>query len=271
MFVSKCEIRLGDSAELLKLLPSESVDLVVTSPPYDNLRDYNGYVFDFENIAKELFRVIKTGGVVVWIVNDACIDGSESLTSFKQALFFKEIGFNVHDTMIWLKDTFALPDRSRYGQVFEYMFVFSKGKPKSVNKICDRRNKWYGSQIHGTTRLSDGTTIRKSNDKASSVNEFGERFNVWNIPSEKNNTSGHPAVFPLQLAIDHIKSWSNEGDTVLDPFCGSGTTAIASYKLGRQFIGFEISKEYWKIANDRLSMETSQIDIREIIEHSKGE
>lgn len=249
----------GDSAKVLKTIPSESIDLTVTSPPYDNLRDYNGYTFDFETIAKELFRVTKVGGVVVWIVNDATISGSESGTSFKQALYFKDIGFNIHDTMIWAKDTLTFPDPTRYGQTFEYMFVLSKGKPKSIHLIEDRTNKWYGANVHGTSRGVDGKTFKKSNANKTIVKEMGIRFNVWNISGEKNNKTGHPAVFPLKLAKDHILSWSNKGDTVLDPFMGSGTTGIACVDTNREFIGIEISKDYFVNAKKRIEDDMSQI------------
>ena len=246
-------------------MPDEVVDITVTSPPYDNLRTYNGYEFDFKGIAKELYRVTKKGGVVVWIVNDAVIDGSESGTSFEQALYFKEVGFNLHDTMIWRKDTISFPDATRYGQVFEYMFVLSKGKPKTVNKICDRKNLWSGVKVHGTSRNPDGTTFRKSNDKKTNVMEYGERFNVWDMPTEKNNTTGHPAVFPLRLAADHINTWSNQGDIVLDPFLGSGTTALAAIATGRHFIGFEISEKYFKATEERIRQEKSQMTIFDFI------
>ena len=248
----------GNCLDLLKELPDECIDLTVTSPPYDDLRTYKGYTWEFEKIASELFRVTKIGGVVVWIVSDATIQGSETGTSFKQALYFKGIGFNLHDTMIWYKDTFSFPDNTRYGNSFEYMFIFSKGIPKSINKICDRKNKWSGTKVHGTSRNVDGTTFRKSNDNKTEVKEFGERFNVWNIPSEKRNKSGHPAVFPKKLAQDHILSWSNKGDIVLDPFMGSGTTAIASIETKRHFIGFEISEEYCEIAKKRIEFEADR-------------
>lgn len=241
-----------DCLQGLKKLSDNSIDLTVTSPPYDNLRSYKGYSFDFENIAQELYRVTKDGGVVVWIVNDATIKGSESGTSFRQALYFKEIGFRLHDTMIWRKDTLNFPDKTRYGQCFEYMFVLSKGKPKTLNKICDRKNKWAGTAIHGTSRGVDGTTFRKANDKKAIVQEYGARFNVWDISTEKANKTGHPAVFPERLAEDHIISWSNEGDTVLDIFTGSGTTPKMALLNNRNYIGFEISAEYAEIANKRV-------------------
>lgn len=242
-----------DCAVALKEIKSESIDLTVTSPPYDNLRDYNGYTFDFKVIADELLRVTKVGGVVVWVVSDGTVNGSETGTSFKQALYFKDIGFNLHDTMIWAKDTFLFPDKTRYGQSFEYMFILSKGKPKAIHKICDRKNKWAGTKVHGTSRDADGTTFRKANNNKTTIKEYGERFNVWQLSGEKQNKTGHPAVFPISLARDHILSWSDIGDTVLDPFMGSGTTGLASLELNRDFIGIEISDKYFEIAKCRLN------------------
>lgn len=242
----------GDSLEVLKTFPDNSVDLVVTSPPYDNLRTYNGYTFDFEGIAKQLFRVVKEGGVIVWIVGDATIDGSETGTSFRQALFFSDIGFRLHDTMIWYKDTFSFPDTKRYRSTFEYMFIFSKESPKTVNLISDRKNKWHGTDVHGTSRDKYGKTFRKSNHKKTKVNKTGVRFNVWEVPTEKKNKTSHPAPFPEKLANDHIISWSNEGDIVLDPFMGSGTTCKVALKNKRNYIGIDISNEYCAIAKERL-------------------
>lgn len=246
-------IQCGDCLQLMKKLPNDSIDLTITSPPYDNLRTYKGYSWNFEGIAKELFRITKNGGVVVWVVNDGTINGSESGTSFRQALYFMEIGFKLHDTMIWKKDTLSFPDKTRYGQNFEYMFVFSRGKPKTVNKIKDRKNKYAGTKIHGTSRNVDGSTFRKANHNKNIVSEYGERFNVWEIPSEKKNKYGHPAVFPEQIANDHILSWSNAGDIILDPFVGSGTTAKMAILNHRHYIGFDISKEYVDIARERES------------------
>lgn len=253
-------IQLGDCSLLLQTLPDESIDLIVTSPPYDNLRDYKGYSFDFETIARQLIRVIKQGGIVVWIVSDATIDGNETGTSFRQALFFKDLGFKLHDTMIWKKDSCAFPEQVRYFQVFEYMFVFSKGKPKTHNLLQDRKNKFAGMNIHGTFRNKDGTTTNRGETwKTTICNDYGVRFNVWEQPSEKANRTGHPAVFPVQLATDHILSWSNKGDLVLDPFMVSGTTAIAAIDTKRHYIGFEISEEYLDIANKRIYEHTKQL------------
>lgn len=238
----------------LKLLDDESVDLVVTSPPYDGIRNYNGYSFDFENIVKELFRVIKKGGVIVWIVGDQTINGSESGTSFRQALYFKEIGFNLHDTMIYQKEC-IFPDTNRYLGVFEYMFVFSKGKPKTVNFLMDRKNKSLHKSTGTTYRQKDGTTKRKETKE---IEEFGRRNNIWYYSTGFNKSTTdiiaykHPATFPEQLANDHIISWSNIGDTVLDIFMGSGTTAKMAMFQNRNYIGFEISKEYCELAERRI-------------------
>jgi site-specific DNA-methyltransferase (adenine-specific) len=237
----------------MKSLPDASIDLTVTSPPYDNLRTYNGYSFDFEGIAKELYRVTKDGGVVVWVVGDATANGSETGTSFKQALYFKEIGFNLHDTMIWQKSASANPSSNRYNQNFEYMFVLSKQKPKTFNPIKDKPNKHFGVQNHGTKRQKDGTTKPMSDkQKSKFIAEFGMRNNVWLINEEKHQNKNHPATFPESLTYDHIISWSNKGDTVLDCFLGSGTTGKMAKQLGRQFIGIEISPEYLEIAKNRI-------------------
>ena len=244
------EIYNMDCLEGLKLLDDECIDLVVTSPPYDNLRDYNGYSFDFENIAKELYRVMKKGGVIVWVVNDQTIDGSESGTSFRQALYFKDVGFNLHDTMIYEKIGMSFPDSNRYYQMFEYMFVLSKSSPKTFNPIQDRCNISTGRDVNGKDRNKDGT-FKVRNGHGNIIKEFGTRFNVWRIANQKRGI-GHPAPFPEELAEDHIISWSNKTDVVLDIFMVSGTTAKMALVNDRQFIGFEISKEYCDIANKRI-------------------
>ena len=253
-----------DCLEGMKRIPDGFVDLTVTSPPYDNLRTYNGNIAQwsfekFQDIAKELYRVTKQCGVVVWIVGDATINGSETGTSFRQALHFVDVGFNLHDTMIWHKIS-PFQHKNRYIQGFEYMFIFSKGARKTANLICDRKNKWAGTPIHGTERQPDGNTKSLSTkQKSKSVKEYGARFNIWDIAPEKDNKTGHPAVFPKRLAQDHILSWSNEGDIVLDPFIGSGTTAIACINTGRKFIGFEIDKDYYEAATKRLEAVKSQV------------
>lgn len=244
----------------MKRLPDESVDLTVTSPPYDTLRSYNGHItWDFEKfkeVACELYRVTKNGGIVTWIVGDETRRGSESGSSFKQALYFMQCGFLLHDTMIW-KKICPFQHRTRYIQSFEYMFVFSKSKPpKTANLICDRKNKWGGTAVHGSERQADGTTRPLSlRQKSKKIKEYGARYNIWDMPGNKNNKTGHPAVFPLQLAVDHIVTWSNEGDIILDPFIGSGTTAIAAIETGRHYIGYEVVPEYYQICINRIAQE----------------
>jgi site-specific DNA-methyltransferase (adenine-specific) len=253
--MEEIDLRLGDCLEVMQTIPDKSIDLTVTSPPYDNLRTYNGYTFDFEGIAKQLYRVTKNGGVVVWVVGDATINGSETGTSFRQALYFKDIGFNLHDTMIWNKGTFTAVGAltSRYAPVFEYMFVLSKGQLKTFNPIKDRQNKTFGRSKTGTFRQENGET-KPLSSIGKPIAEYGQRFNIWDVSAEKSNSNRlHPAMFPESLAHDHIISWSNEGDTVLDCFLGSGTTAIAAKALNRKFIGIEISQEYLSIAKQRLA------------------
>lgn len=249
----------GDCLELMKDIPDGSVDLTVTSPPYDNLRSYNGNNESWnqalwESVIEELYRVTKEGGVVVWIVRDATIKGSETGTSFKQALHFKEVGFNIHDTMIWSKWS-PFPDKARYNQSFEYMFILSKGRPKAINLIKDKLNKRYGDKVNGTSREKNGDTLELHGKKKSkTINKYGTRLNIWtNTPtmSSKERT-GHPAQFPLSLAEDHLISWSNEGDVILDPFMGSGTTGVACKNLNRNFIGMELDEDYFKVAKERI-------------------
>ena len=243
----------GECIDVMQSMEDECVELTVTSPPYDKLREYKGYSFNFEGIAGHIFRVTKQGGVVVWVVGDATVDGSETGTSFRQAMHFKEIGFNLHDTMIYAKPGFSAVGalKTRYAPVFEYMFVFSKGKIKTFNPIKDRRNKCFGTSGRGTIRQKDGTT--KPMSKVITIGEFGQRFNIWKITPQKQG--GHPALFPEQLARDHIISWSNKGDLVFDPMCGSGTTPKMAVRTGRHFIGIEVSPEYCKIAETRIQDE----------------
>ena len=245
---NKNKIIQGDCLEEMKKMEENSIDLTVTSPPYDNLRDYKGYSFDFEGIAKELFRVTKEGGVVVWVVGDATIKGSETGTSFKQALYFKEIGFNLHDTMIWRKHSFNHdPRNKRYKQYFEFMFILSKGKPKTYNEIKDIKCKNAGKEYSASKRLPSGEIRKYGKIK---INDFQARSNIWEISGKHDKN--HPAVFPEKLAEDHILSWSNEGDTILDPMAGSGTTLKMAKKNNRNYIGIEISQEYVNIIKQRL-------------------
>lgn len=243
----------GECAEELSKLQADSVALTVTSPPYDDLRTYDGYVFDFEKIAAELFRVTKPGGAVVWIVADATKNGSETGTSFKQALGFMAAGFGLHDTMIWQKSAAPYQHANRYISCFEYMFVLSKGPVRTHNLIRDRKNACAGDTIHGTGRQADGSLPRKSGDKTGKlVKEYGARFNIWPL-TEVKTKSEHPATFPIALARDHILTWSNPGDVILDPFLGSGTTGVAAIELDRHFIGIEVSPRFFELAVSRIA------------------
>jgi len=241
--------------ETMARMPDNFIDLTVTSPPYDNLREYKGYSFPFEEIANELYRVTKKGGVVVWIVGDATNNGSESGTSFKQALYFMSIGFNLHDTMIYHKNNAMPLTHNRYDPCFEYMFVFSKGKPKAFNPLMDKtlnagqikkrelEVKMAGIAGHQSRNRNEHTVVKSEK----------YRKNLWSysVGTESDKTK-HPAPFPEQLANDHILSWSNEGDLVYDPFMGSGTTAKMAIKNNRNWIGSEISEEYCSIIEQRI-------------------
>ena len=244
-----------DCAEGISLIDDESVALTITSPPYDNLRSYNGYLFDFEKVSNELFRVTKNGGIVIWVVGDSTINGSESLTSFKQALHFVDIGFNLHDTMIYQKINYIPLTHNRYEQSFEYMFCFSKGTPKTFNPImipCKNAGKIesYGSfrrsslDRNQAMRAPEGLEYKVTKDFKIHPNIFS-----YTLGGEK---TGHPAVFPNKLAYDQIVSWSNKNDLILDPFMGSGTVACMCKILNHNYIGFEISEEYCNLSNRRI-------------------
>lgn len=251
----------GDSAEVLKTFPADCIDLTVTSPPYDNLRAYNGYMFDFETIARELYRVTKPGGVVVWVVGDATIDGSETGTSFRQALYFMQCGFNLHDTMIFEKDT-PPSGGNRYQQMFDFMFVFSKVTIQTFNAIkintsdlqsSAQRRKYKMAGPY--TRNKDGTWPERKIRKIQEDQKI--KGNIWyylvNYGANDIFSSLHPAPFPEALARDHILSWSNPGDLVLDPFFGSGTTGKMAKEFGRHYVGIEISAEYVELAQKRIA------------------
>lgn len=238
-------------------MPDDFVDMVVTSPPYDDMRKYDGNTFsEFEQIAKELYRVLKKGGVVVWVIADQTVQGDETGTSFKHALYFKELGFNLFDTMIYLKPPRgAVGNNKTYWQTFEYMFVFSKGNPKTINLIKDRENIEARAGDSGTKRLYDGTLSKRNR---SGYEKFGRRTNVWEYYVGKGHSASdnfayeHPAIFPEKLAEDHIISWSKKGEIVYDPFMGSGTTAKMAIINNRKFIGSELFNEYCKVARKRI-------------------
>lgn len=260
------ELLNGDCIVEMKNISDSTIDLTVTSPPYDNLRNYNGNNKQWgehvwKEVIKDLYRITKQGGVVVWVVGDMTVKGGETGTSFRQALWAQECGFVLHDTMIYEKNGSSFPSKNRYYQVFEYMFIWSKGIPKTVNLMADRKNKWTSSWGKHTKRNKNGELI--TGDYIHSK-EYGVRFNIWRINgghgySTKDKIAyGHPAIFPEQLAHDHIISWSNEKDIVFDPFMGSGTTGKMAKILNREFIGIELDKTYYEIAQKRIVEMTKQ-------------
>ena len=256
---------LGDFTSMSHLIDNESIDLILTSPPYDNLRTYNDKVFenknnfsfDFNKFSSEFYRILKVGGVLVWVVGDQVKNGGETANSFRQVLGFINDGFTLYDTMIYMKNGSPFPEKRRYSQVFEYMFILTKGKPKTVNLIKDKENKWSGFSNFGkrVMRTKDGNL--KEMPKFT-IAEYGTRYNVWKYNTGKNYSTkdiiafNHPAIFPEELAEDHILSWSNENDIVLDPMVGSGTTSKMAKLNKRNFIGFDINEEYIDISNKRI-------------------
>jgi len=241
--------------DFMETMDENSVDLTVTSPPYDNLRDYKGYSFDFEGIAKGLYRVTKEGGVVVWVVGDRIHKGNRSLTSFRQALYFQELGFNAHDIMIYRKKNTPFMRSNAYTNCYEFMHVFTKGKPNTFNPLTDQTVR-QGMEMMPFNKGSDGV----NNKALGKLKDTKTRANIWNYAVGMHGTTSdkiafqHPAVFPEKLVEDHILSWTNEGDLVFDPMCGSGTTPKMAVKHGRNYIGTDISDEYIGIANERVSL-----------------
>jgi site-specific DNA-methyltransferase (adenine-specific) len=245
----------GNCVEVMNEMPPESVDLTVTSPPYDDLRDYKGYSFPFEDIANGLFRVTKKGGLVVWVVADKIVKGNRTMTSFKQALYFQQVGFNVHDVMIYKKKNTPFMRSNAYTNCYEFMFVFSKGSPNTFNPIKEPTVR-QGLEKMPVNKGRDGI----NNKVLSKLNEMKSRNNIWEYAVGLGGTTKdrvafqHPAVFPEKLALDHILSWTNEGDLVFDPMAGSGTTLKMAKSVNRKFFGCDISLEYVEIAKERLSI-----------------
>ncbi|MEK7104389.1 MAG: DNA methyltransferase [Patescibacteria group bacterium] len=243
----------GDAVEIMEKMPDYSIDLTVTSPPYDELRNYNGYHFNFEGMAKNLFRVTKNGGMLVWVVGDKIKNGNKSLTSFKQALFFQEIGFNVHDVMIYKKKNTPFMRTNAYTNCFEFMFVLSKGRPKIFNPLKVKTMR-QGQEMLPFNKGADGINKKILGELKSEKT----KTNIWEYAVGLHGTTSdkiafeHPAIFPEKLAEDHIISWTKEGDIVFDPMCGSGTTCKMAIKNNRAYIGCDISKEYVDLTNHRL-------------------
>lgn len=246
----------GDMLDVMPNIENGSIDLIVTSPPYDNLRSYES-VFDLQGLIKQIKRVLKQGGVCVWIVGDQTKNYSESGTSFKQALSFMEQGLKLYDTMIFQKNNYIPLTHRRYEQSFEYMFVFSKGRPKTFNPLM-RNNKYSGMEVKRTFRQQDNTL--QPHNTPTEVKEQSIKPNIWNYDvgymrsTTYKKAHEHPAIFPEAMVADHIESWSNKGDIVLDMMMGSGTTPYVAKKLDRQYIGIELDEGYYKIAKDRIGV-----------------
>jgi site-specific DNA-methyltransferase (adenine-specific) len=248
-----------DCLKTMNRMPDACIDLIVTSPPYDDLRKYEGFSFDFEAVAKEMYRVLKNGGVCVWVVGDSVKNGGETLTSFRQALYFvDEVGFKMHDTMVYYREGMPLNHR-RYEQHFEYMFVMSKGVPKTFNPI-KVPTKHQGREVRKTTTrkkaepnsIGDNMGNYKVGKKKIASNVWAYGVGLYGSTHDKDAFQ-HPAIFPERLAHDHIISWSNKDEVVYDPFGGSGTVAKVCELTGRAWIMSEISKKYCKIAEERIA------------------
>lgn len=256
--IGRARLILGDCRDILPTLGK--VDAVVTSPPYDNLREYEGQEpLDCLPIIAMIADRLVDGGVCMWNVADATIDGSETGTSFRQALHAMECGLRLHDTMIYIRENVSFPESIRYFPGFEYMFVFSKGRPRAFNPIKDRMNKWRGTVMHGTDRQPDGST-KQISGKGKVIETYGMRFNYWLLTNNAPDT-GHPAPMPYGMAEGHVTSWTNPGDIVLDPFLGSGTTGVAAVQMGRDFIGIEREPKYFDIACERIRKAQLQGDL----------
>lgn len=235
-------------------MEENSVDCVVTSPPYDNLRNYNGYEFDCEKIAKSLYRVLKKGGVIVWVVGDKIKNGNKSLTSFRQGIIFQEIGFNVHDVMIYRKKNTPFMRSNAYTNCYEFMFIFSKGKPKTFNPLKEPTVR-HGMEMLVHNKGADGVNKKILGE----LKKEKTKTNIWDYAVGLGGSTSdriafkHPAIFPEKLAHDHILSWTNENDLVFDPMCGSGTTCKVAKMLNRNYLGCDISPEYVEIAKQRIA------------------
>ena len=245
----------GNAVDIMEQMPRESVDLTVTSPPYDELRNYNGYDFDFKSMARGLFRITKKGGVVIWVVGDKIKNGNKSLTCFKHALYFQEIGFNVHDTMIYRKKNTPFMRTNGYTNCFEFMFVFTKGSPKTFNPLKTKTAR-QGQEMLVFNKGADGVNKKVLGE----LKPEKTLTNIWDYAVGLGGTTNdkiafsHPAVFPEKLAEDHILSWSNENDIIFDPMCGSGTTCKMAFTNNRKYIGVDISSEYCEIAKERIKL-----------------
>lgn len=238
----------GDCSDVMKGWPDSCIDMALTSPPYGDMRRYKGYTFNFEAIAIQMVRTLKEGGVIIWVVGDQTRGGSESGTSMRQALHFMDLGLKLYDTMIYHKMNYPPLTHKRYEQEWEYMFCLSKGNPKTFNPIklaCKKA----GQELWGRPsyyKTDDGKLSVGADKRVVKKDKIHGNIFSYMVGSNNKHTSNHPGIFPYYLARDQIASWSNPGDIILDPMCGSGSTGVEAIKMKRRFIGIDISPEYIK-------------------------
>ena len=246
----------GDCVDVLSTLPK--ADLILTSPPYGTLRDYGGHGFDWRRVVSAIVPALKPGGVIVWVVADQTIDGSESGESFRQALYFMDYGLRLHDTMIYERTGMTNPTPNRYHNMYSFMFIFSEGAPRTFNAIIDHPATSPGrTRSHAGFRTRSGLLPSRPGHYTQAA--MTKRSNIWRIYAGSNHSAPdflaahqHPAIFPLALARDHISTWTNPGDLVIDPMCGSGTTLRAAKDLDRRAIGIDIHEPYCALAGQRM-------------------
>jgi site-specific DNA-methyltransferase (adenine-specific) len=245
-----------DCLEGMRKLPDDSIDLVVTSPPYDNLRTYKGFSVDLHSTGKEAYRVLKDGGIAVMVIQDQTKAFAKTLTSFRLIIdWCDNIGFRLFETIIYRKyGTEGAWWKARFRVDHEYMPIFLKGKkPQYFNKKLLMVPSKHGGEIltgSGNRRTTGETTKTVTRP----INPTKCRGTIWDylMAGDKDPLKRkHPAPFPDQIPIDFITCFCPPKGIVLDPFIGSGSTAVAAKKLGRHYIGFEITPEYCEIAEQR--------------------
>lgn len=256
------QIILGHCLEKLKLLPDSSVDLIFTSPPYaDNRRKtYNGtpiknYVEWFLPISQELFRVLKPHGSFVLNIKERAVNGERQTYVLKLILAMKEQGWLWTEEYIWHKKN-SYPGKwpNRFRDAWERCLHFTKGKKFQMYQeaVMVPMGKWAEKRL---SKLSPEDRTRHESKVSSGLGrnvsnwvgrEKAYPTNVLYLPTECSNRN-HSAAFPIDLPLWFIRLFTQEGDVVLDPFMGSGTTAIASLQTNRHFIGIELKEEYYRL------------------------